>query len=46
MEQLTRLGAPPHEVETLMANCNRPESLPHIAQSTRRLIQNALDDII
>ena len=45
LEQLTRLGAPPHEVETLMANCNRPESLPHIAQSTRRLIQNALDDI-
>ena len=45
LEQLVRLGAPPHEVETLMANCNRPESLPHIAQSTRRLIQNALDDI-
>ena len=45
LEQLTRLGAPPHEVETLMSNCNRPESLPHIAQSTRRLIQNALDDI-
>ena len=45
LEQLTRLGAPPHEVETLMSNCNRPESLPHIAQSTRRLIQSALDDI-
>ena len=45
LEQLTRLGAPPHEVETLMSNCNRPESLPHIAQSTRKLIQNALDDI-
>ena len=28
-----------------MSNCDRPESLPHIAQSTRRLIQNALDDI-
>ena len=45
LEQLTRLGAPPHEVETLMSNCNRPESLPYIAQSTRKLIQNALDDI-
>ncbi len=45
LEQLTRLGAPPHEVETLLSNCNRPESLPYIAQSTRKLIQNALDDI-
>jgi len=45
LEQLVRLGAPPHEVETLMSNCNRPESLPYIAQSTRKLIQNALDDI-
>jgi hypothetical protein len=39
------LGAPPHEVETLLSNCNRPESLPYIAQSTRKLIQSALDDI-
>ena len=45
LEQLTRLGAPPQEVETLMSNCNRPESLPYIAQSTRKLIQKALDDI-
>ena len=45
LEQLVRLGAPPHEVETLMSNCNRPESLPHIAQATRKLIQIALDDI-
>ena len=45
LEQLVRLGAPPHEVETLMSNCNRPESLPHIAKSTRKLIQIALDDI-
>ncbi len=45
LEQLVRLGAPPHEVETLMSNCNRPESLPHIAQATRKLIQVALDDI-
>ncbi len=45
LEQLIRLGAPPHEVETLMSSCNRPESLPYIAQSTRKLIQNALDDI-
>ena len=45
LEQLTRLGAPPHEVETLLSNCNRPESLPYIAQSTRKLIQSALDDI-
>ena len=45
LEQLVRLGAPPHEVETLMSNCNRPESLPHIAQATRKLIQTALDDI-
>ena len=39
------MGAPPHEVETLLSNCNRPESLPYIAQSTRKLIQSALDDI-
>ena len=45
LEQLTRLGAPPHEVETLLSNCDRPESLPYIAQSTRKLIQSALDDI-
>lgn len=45
LEQLTRLGAPPQEVENLMSNCNRPESLPYIAQATRKLIQKALDDI-
>ena len=45
LEQLTSSGAPPHEVETLLSNCNRPESLPYIAQSTRKLIQSALDDI-
>ena len=45
LEQLPRLGAPPQEVENLMSNCNRPESLPYIAQATRKLIQKALDDI-
>jgi hypothetical protein len=45
LEQLTRLGAPPQEVENLMSNCNRPESLPYIAQATRKLIRKALDDI-
>ncbi|MEJ6563064.1 MAG: hypothetical protein QNL85_05095 [Euryarchaeota archaeon] len=45
LEQLTRLGAPPEEVEALLNNCTRPEALPSIAQSTRKLIQVALDDI-
>jgi hypothetical protein len=45
LEQLVRLGAPPEEVEALLNNCTRPEALPSIAQSTRKLIQVALDDI-
>ncbi len=45
LEQLVRLGAPPQEVEALLNNCTRPEALPSIAQSTRKLIQVALDDI-
>jgi hypothetical protein len=45
LEQLVRLGAPPEEVEALLNNCTRPEALPSIAQSTRGLIQVALDDI-
>ena len=45
LEQVERLGAPAHEVEALLANCQRPEALPTLAQGTRRLIQVALDDI-
>jgi hypothetical protein len=45
LEQLVRLGAPPHEVDALLNNCTRPEALPSIAQATRKLIQVALDDI-
>jgi predicted regulator of Ras-like GTPase activity (Roadblock/LC7/MglB family) len=45
LEQLVRLGAPPHEVEALLNNCTRPEALPSIAKETRKLIQVALDDI-
>ena len=45
LEQVERLGAPSHEVQALMANCQRPEALPTLAQGTRRLIQVALDDI-
>ena len=45
LEQLVRLGAPPHEVEALLNNCTRPEALPSIAKATRKLIQVALDDI-
>lgn len=45
LEQVERLGAPAHEVQALMANCQRPEALPSLAQGTRRLIQVALDDI-
>ena len=45
LEQIERLGAPAHEVQALMANCQRPEALPSLAQGTRRLIQVALDDI-
>ena len=45
LEQIERLGAPTHEVQALLANCQRPEALPSLAQGTRRLIQVALDDI-
>jgi len=45
LEQVQRLGAPEHEVRALLANCQRPEALPSLAQGTRRLIQVALDDI-
>ena len=45
LEQVERLGAPSHEVQALLANCQRPEALPTLAQGTRRLIQVALDDI-
>ncbi len=45
LEQVERLGAPAHEVQALLANCQRPEALPSLAQGTRRLIQVALDDI-
>ena len=45
LEQVERLGAPAHEVQALMANCQRPEALPTLALGTRRLIQVALDDI-
>ena len=45
LEQVERLGAPAHEVHVLLANCQRPEALPSLAQGTRRLIQVALDDI-
>ena len=45
LEQVERLGAPAHEVHALLANCQRPEALPSLAQGTRRLIQVALDDI-
>ena len=45
LEQVERLGAPEHEVQALLSNCQRPEALPSLAQGTRRLIQVALDDI-
>ncbi len=45
LEQVERLGAPSHEVHALLANCQRPEALPSLAQGTRKLIQVALDDI-
>ncbi|MEK9731162.1 MAG: hypothetical protein VW230_05335 [Candidatus Poseidoniales archaeon] len=45
LEQLARLGAPQRDVDALLANCQRPESLPMLAQGTRKLIQVALDDI-
>ncbi|MCS5533635.1 MAG: hypothetical protein NZ736_05200 [Candidatus Poseidoniaceae archaeon] len=45
LEQLAKLGAPIEEIESLLANCNRPESLPSIAKATHKLIRVALDDI-
>jgi len=45
LESLKQMGAPIEEVETLLANCMRPESLPTLATEVRRLIQVALDDI-
>lgn len=45
LEQVERLGAPEHEIQALLSNCQRPESLPRLAQGTRKLIQVALDDI-
>jgi predicted regulator of Ras-like GTPase activity (Roadblock/LC7/MglB family)/predicted nucleic acid-binding Zn-ribbon protein len=45
LEQLAKLGAPVEEIEALLANCNRPESLPSIAKATHKLIRVALDDI-
>ena len=45
LEQLAKLGAPVDEIEALLANCNRPESLPSIAKATHKLIRVALDDI-
>ena len=45
LEQVERLGAPSNEVHALLANCQRPEALPSLAQGTRKLIQVALDDI-
>ena len=45
LEQLEKLGAPSEQVQALMANTRRPESLPVLARETRALIQKALDDI-
>ena len=45
LEQLEGLGAPSEQIEALKANCRRPESLPHLAKETRKLIRIALDDI-
>lgn len=45
LEQLEKLGAPSEQVQALIANCRRPESLPVLARETRSLIQKALDDI-
>jgi hypothetical protein len=45
LEQLEELGAPGEQIEALKANCRRPESLPHLAKETRKLIRIALDDI-
>ena len=40
-----KLGAPSEQVQALMVNTRRPESLPVLARETRSLIQKALDDI-
>ena len=45
LEQLEKLGAPQEQVQALMNNTRRPESLPVLARETRSLIQKALDDI-
>jgi len=42
---LEKLGAPSEQVQALMNNTRRPESLPVLARETRALIQKALDDI-
>jgi hypothetical protein len=45
LEQLEKLGAPTEQVQALLNNTRRPESLPVLARETRSLIQKALDDI-
>ena len=45
LEQLEKLGAPSEQVQALMSNTRRPESLQVLARETRALIQKALDDI-
>ena len=45
LEQLDKLGAPSEQVQALLHNTRRPESLPVLARETRSLIQKALDDI-
>ena len=45
LEQLEKLGAPSEQIQALIANSRRPESLPVLARETRMLIQKALDDI-
>ena len=44
LEQLEKLGAPSEQIQALLTNTRRPESLPVLARETR-LIQKALDDI-
>ncbi|MBF90587.1 MAG: hypothetical protein CMP75_02340 [Flavobacteriales bacterium] len=45
LEQLEKLGAPSQQVQALLSNTRRPESLPVLARETHALIQKALDDI-
>lgn len=45
LEQLGHLGAPRAELDALLAQCRRPESLPSTAKATHALIRRALDDI-